>query len=708
MESTHPYHLALTSMTSATLPTMESSIHAQTMSQAHTVTPRPLWFENQGHGLTHRASFHSLLSMGSKEDRLRARQDRGSIISLASTVGEDSPSDFTHFEFEHPIGDLHSQQSSSGGGLGYDTDEYDHQGIGTGLAMMSFLDFMPQSRSSPGDNSVEGDVRSAQPSRSNSVILDADTANMIRMNSMFQLGEEPLHLQPEQYNSNNNSNHGSAQMHPLSKEPLSHHSELPLEPSSQIPGQHPNETEGMLPSIWTNNSMDMMATSVHPFSMPAYSENKAGHPLSNPSDPTLLENNNGGNEQQESMPGFQSSMPPAFANSSTYFATSDAPIPPLATHISMANVAQQQHAHQLHQQHLRLQQQAQHQQLQQAQHQQALQQQQMHQQRLHLRSQTLAASQSPHVRNLSSPGIEYAKGPHSLTPPLHPQQQQLNQKMYGTPTGASNFAANKAARVRNRTISSPAGSFQYSPSSMGSTPTSVHMSRPPSGLSFGPIPVRERKRSLMDANMAQGLDQLRQSLPETSQQPSVQTSSDNSHLTTPSGASSGINSGGDDKGPNHSPFNIKQEPIHATIDHNLIGLGLGASNTNNASAPEENYHRKRTKSVDMYSSYMGSLNSFNPPATTVEMGSAGLSSTPNQGTSVQSWQPPDMALHLQVYQNSMNMNNGLGSAMPPASVPLHMQMNGQGVHPHHVSAAGGGMGGESNLYQLSNMPLTEP
>ncbi|KAG0276367.1 hypothetical protein BGZ96_003337 [Linnemannia gamsii] len=712
---------------------METSIHAQTMSQAHTVTPRPLWFENQGHGLTHRASFHSLLSMGSKEDRLRARQDRGSIISLASTVGDDSPSDFTHFDFEHPIGDLHSQQSSSGGGLGYDTDEYDHHGIGTGLAMMSFLDFMPQSRSSPGDNSVDGDVRSAQPSRSNSVILDADTANMIRMNSMFTMGEEPLHLQPEQFNNSNSnsnnggSNHASAQMHPLSKESSS---DLSMEQSGQVPGQHPNETEGMLPSIWSSNSVDMMAASVHPFSMPTY-ENKA-HPLSNPSsDPTLLENNSGNEQgsleqqalrayeqnQDHARAGFQPSMPPNFTNPSGYFVNNDAPVPPLSTHISMANLVQQQQAHQHQQQQLRFQQQAQQQQLQHAQHQQALQQQQMHQQRLHLRSQTLAASQSPHVRNLSSPGVEYAKSPHSLTPPLHPQQQQLNQKMYGTPTGAPNFAASKAAaRVRNRTISSPAGSFQYSPSSMGSTPTSVQMTRPPSGLSFGPIPVRERKRSLMDANMAQGLDQVRQSLPGANQQSAGQPSSDSSHLTTPSGASSAISSG-DDKGANHSPFHIKQEPTNPTIDHNLIGLGLGAANTNNNSnannnscaAPEENYHRKRTKSVDMYSSYMGSLNSFNPPTSTAEMGSASLTGAPNQGTSVQNWQPPDMALHLQVYQNSIsNMGNGLGSVMPPASVPLHMQMNGQGVHPHHVSAAGGPMGGESNLYQLSNMPMAEP
>ncbi|KAF9093791.1 hypothetical protein BGX29_009802 [Mortierella sp. GBA35] len=689
MESTHPYQLGLTSMPSATLSTMDNGVHAQTMSQAHTKAM----------------------------DRLRARQDRGSIISLASTVGDDSPSDFSQFDFEHPVGDLHSQQSSTGGGLGYENDEYDHHGIGTGLAMMSFLDFMPQSRSSPGDTS-EGDVRSAQPSRSNSVILDADTANMIRMNSMFSMGEEPLHLQTEQYNGTNNSNdggssHSSAQMHPLSKEPLSHSSDLSLESSGQMPGQHPNETEGMLPPIWSSNSMEMMSTSVHPFAMPSYSEEKA-HPLSNPTDPTLLENN-GSNEQEslqqairvyeqgqeQARTGFQSSMPPAFVNSSAYYQGNDAPVP-LSNHISMANLAQQQ-AHHQQQQQLRLQQQ---QQLQQAQHQQALQQQQMHQQRLHLRSQTLAAIHSPHVRNLSSPGIEYSKSPHSLTPPLHPQQQHLNQKMYGTPSGNPNFAAGKASRVRNRTISSPAGSFQYSPSSMGSTPTSVHMSRPPSGLSFGPIPVRERKRSLMDANMAQGLDQVRQSLLGSSQPSSAQPSSDNSHLTTPSGVSSAISSA-DDKGPNHSPFIIKQEPTNQTIDHSLIGLGLGASNNTNNAAPEDNYHRKRTKSVDMYSSYMGSINSFNPPATTAEMGPT-LSSTLNQGTSVQNWQPPDMALHLQVYQNSMGMNNSLGSVMPPASVPLHMQMNGQGVHPHHASAAGGGMGGESNLYQLSNLPLVEP
>ncbi|KAF9920752.1 hypothetical protein FBU30_009306 [Linnemannia zychae] len=731
MESTHPYHITLTSMATATLPVMENSIHAQTMSQAHTVTPRPLWLENQGHGLTHRASFHSLLSMGSKEDRLRARQDRGSIISLASTVGDDSPPDFTHFDFDQSVGDLHSQQSSTGGGLGLENDEYDHHGIGTGLAMMSFLDFMPQSRSSPGDTSVEGDVRSTQPSRSNSIVLDADAVNMARMNSIFSMGEEPLHLQSDQYNNtvngNNssgaNSNQSTTPMHPLSKEPLSQSTDIPLDPSGQIPGQHPNETEGMLPSIWSSNSIDMMAASVHPFSIPAYAENKA-HPLSNPSDPTLLETGNNADQDslqqtirvydQNSEPariGFQSSMAPAFANSSGYFANSDAPIPPLATHITMANVVQQQQAHQAQQQQLRLQQ-AQQQQLQQAQHQQALQQQQMHQQRLHLRSQTLAASQSPHARNLSSPGIDYVKSPHSLTPPLHPQQQQLNQKMYGTPSGTSNFAG-KAARVRNRTISSPAGSFQYSPSSMGSTPTSIHMSRPPSGLSFGPIPVRERKRSLMDANITQGLDQVRQSLSGTNQQHAAQQSADNSHLTTNSGSNSGIN-GGDEKGSGHSLFNIKQEPSHSTVDHSLIGLGLGAANNgnsnnnNNNASPEENYHRKRTKSVDMYSNYMGSLTSFNPPATTAEMGTASLAGTPSQGTSVQNWQPPDMALHLQVYQNNMNMNNGLGAVMPPASVPLHMQMNTQGSHPHHVSVAGGGMGGESNLYQLSSMPLAEP
>ncbi|KAF9275383.1 hypothetical protein BGZ68_010835 [Mortierella alpina] len=311
-------------------------------------------------------------------------------------------------------------------------------------------------------------------------------------------------------------------------------------------------------------------------------------------------------------------------------------------------------------------------------------------------------SHSPHMRNLSSPGLEYMKNPHSLTPPLHPQQQQqLNHKMYAAPSSASNFGVGKVSRIRNRTISSPAGSFQYSPSSMAAASASVNVSRPPSGLSFGPIPVRERKRSLMDANMAQGLDQLRQSLPGVNHS-AAPSSSDTNHLTTTSGAgSNGNNNSSEDLGGLSSSFNVKQEPV----DQSLVGLGLGESSSSDA-PPEEAYHRKRTKSVDMYSTYMGSMTSFNSSnanaamPTSMDMTS---SIAPNQGTSIQNWQPPDMALHLQVYHNSMQLN-GLGSAMPSSSVPMHMQMNGQG-HPHPLSS--GGMAPESNLYHLQNLPMSE-
>ncbi|KAF9152769.1 hypothetical protein BGX20_005063 [Mortierella sp. AD010] len=319
--------------------------------------------------------------------------------------------------------------------------------------------------------------------------------------------------------------------------------------------------------------------------------------------------------------------------------------------------------------------------------------------------------QSPHVRNLSSPGAEYLKNPNSLTPPLHPQQQhQLGQKMYINPTGSSNLE--KVTRIRNRTISSPAGSFQYSPSSMGSTSASVNMTRPPSGLSFGPMPVRERKRSLLDADMARGLDQVRQSLP------GAQLTLDSSHLAAASGASNnnggnsninnsggGINNNGSTEGKSvlHMPFNIKQEPL----DQSLVGLGLNGSSPSDT-PPEETYHRKRTKSVDMYSSYMGTLSSFtpSPQATNVVPVSMDMSSnvtaTLSQGTSVQNWQPPEMAVHLQMYQNNMHLS-GLSSAMPPSTMPVHVQMNGP-IHPHQMSPSA--MGPESSLY-IQNVGLPD-
>ncbi|KAG0347729.1 hypothetical protein BGZ54_004833, partial [Gamsiella multidivaricata] len=333
---------------------------------------------------------------------------------------------------------------------------------------------------------------------------------------------------------------------------------------------------------------------------------------------------------------------------------------------------------------------------------------------------TLSQSQSPHARGLSSPGIEYAKNPHSLTPPLHPQQQhQLGQKMYTSPTGAANFGVGKVARIRNRTISSPAGSFQYSPSSMtGSTPTGVNMSRPPSGLSFGPMPVRERKRSLLDANMAQGLDQVRQNNGQGCHSASSSSSEGvNSCGTGNSIGSNGVGGNGNGEG-KVGLFSVKQEPS----DPNLVGLGLGGSSPGDAS-PEETYHRKRTKSVDMYSSIMGSLHSFTPPPphpapapapaapsqtgaavgpTSMDMTSS-MSVASSQPTSVQNWQPPDMAIHLQMYQSSMHLN-GLGSALPPNSIPMHMQMNGP-IHPHQLSP--GIMGSDSNLYHLQSMPMAD-
>ncbi|KAF8950704.1 hypothetical protein BGZ46_004373 [Entomortierella lignicola] len=275
----------------------------------------------------------------------------------------------------------------------------------------------------------------------------------------------------------------------------------------------------------------------------------------------------------------------------------------------------------------------------------------------------------------------------------------------------------KATRIRNRTISSPAGSLQYSPSSMGSASTSVNMTRPPSGLSFGPMPVRERKRSLLDANMAQGLDQVRQSLPGTNHSGS-QLTLDSSHLTSASlvnnkggnsgssGGSNTANSGSTEgKSILHMPFSVKQEPS----DQSLIGLGLGAPSPSDAPS-EETYHRKRTKSVDMYSSYMGSLNSFTPPPpqgggivpVSMDM-TSNVTTSLNQGTSVQNWQPPDMALHLQMYQNNMHLN-GLSSAMPPATMPIHMQMTGP-VHPHQMSP--NVIGAETNLYNIQNAGLSE-
>ncbi|KAI1298186.1 hypothetical protein EDD11_006868 [Mortierella claussenii] len=236
---------------------------------------------------------------------------------------------------------------------------------------------------------------------------------------------------------------------------------------------------------------------------------------------------------------------------------------------------------------------------------------------------------------------------------------------------------------------------------MNSTPTGINMSRPPSGLSFGPMPVRERKRSLLDANMAQGLDQVRQSLPG-SQLP------DTGHLSSGSSGSSSNNNGSVDGKPmlHLSSYGVKQEPG----EQDLVGLGLGGSSSGEAPT-EDTYHRKRTKSVDMYSNYLSGMSSFTPPATTTGIAPLAMEMAPimsvspaqSQGTSVQNWQPPDMALHLQMYQNNMHLS-GLGSAMPPASMPMHMQMNGP-IHPHQLSP--GIMGPDSNLYHHQNVNLPE-
>ncbi|KAF9087297.1 hypothetical protein BGX27_002958, partial [Mortierella sp. AM989] len=283
MEPVHPFHtsshpMSISALNPGSIADPSAPVQG-TLPHTVAITSRPLWLEN---GLTHRSSFHSLLSAGGKDERLRARQDRGSIISLASTIGDDSPSDFNSLDMDYPLSELHSQQGSSG--MGYDGEEYDNQGIDTSLAMM-YLDFIPPSHSSPGDTSVEGDLSSAQPSRSNSVMLDAATA--MKVNSMFEMGEEPLHIQSERYNG------ASTQPHPLSKEPFQP-SDASQENTNRIqtitPGQHPNETEGVLPPMWSA-SMDMLATPVHPFSIPPYMENRS-HPLANNSDPSLLDNTN--------------------------------------------------------------------------------------------------------------------------------------------------------------------------------------------------------------------------------------------------------------------------------------------------------------------------------------------------------------------------------------------------------------------------------
>jgi hypothetical protein len=177
---------------------------------------------------------------------------------------------------------------------------------------------------------------------------------------------------------------------------------------------------------------------------------------------------------------------------------------------------------------------------------------------------------------------------------------------------------------------------------MGSTPTSNLASRPPSGLSFGPMPVRERKRSLLDANIAPGLDHFRQTIPGV-------------HSTTgpPPPVALNGHTFSDDK---HSQSSIKQEGL--TSDQTLVGLGLGGSSESQV-LTDETYHRKRTKSVDMYNSTLSTFNSFSPisgppaaPTTSLDMTT--VTSVTHQGTTIQNWQPPDMALHLQVYQNNQS------------------------------------------------------
>ncbi|KAG0331127.1 hypothetical protein BG004_001806, partial [Podila humilis] len=782
MDSVHPFHSTFSSISTGSsqpgmLPLDAANLQAVSQTQAHSITPRPLWHDNKG--LTHRASFHNLLSMG-KEERLRPRQDRGSIISLASTVGDDSPSDqFNAFDLE--------QTNGLGG---YEADEYEQHDIGTGLAMMNFLDYHPQSHSSPGNSSLDGDV-SAHVSRSNSVMIDPASV------AMFNMGEEPMHLQPngsyskgsyqqhqEQHQHQQRHQHQQEQQqqpqqqqqqqqqlgHPQSNHQSSGSQDIPHPLQAMAPGQHPNETEGIMQPLW-NGPVDMFSSPVHPFVIPPYmddSQPASMHPLSGSSDQGVQENaaddeqaslaqhfiHNYKQTQDVSTVTLQTSM--AYSGSSpVYFTSSSDPMNPTAGHLSLSNPmldAQQQQMHharqqQLHQQQLlqqqkhvqqqqqqqllqkqqQQQQQQQHQQQQQQhqqqqqqqllqqqqqQHQQRvqLQQQQIQQQRLHMRSQTLSLSQSPHSRNLSSPGTEYLKNPHSLTPPLHPHHQQMPPKIYATPPQPSNFASSKASRVRNRTISSPAGSFQYA-SNMATTPTASNMSRPPSGHSFGPLPVRERKRSLMDANMAQGLDQLRQALPGLHHAASQSLS--DKHTPTSAGAYSGHGSGAS----SDDGHGIKQETQSSNVDQNFVGLGLDDSNTSEAQL-DEAYHRKRTKSVDMYSNYMGSLTSFNNPAATTaintastptatlssqDVTSAGMNVSPGQkGTSVQNWQPPDMALHFQVYQNNMQMN-GLVPGMPPGSLPMHMQQHMNG---HGYSMMGGPMGQDAGMYPLQNMPTT--
>ncbi|KAG0349082.1 hypothetical protein BGZ54_004450, partial [Gamsiella multidivaricata] len=326
-EAVHPFHTAPVPSITPTglLPPMCSdppTIHPQTttISQTFAVTSRPLWFDNNG--LTHRASFHSLLSAGGKDERLRARRDRGSIISLASTVGDDSPSDFNSLDLDPSFsGDLHSQQSSTG--VGYEDGEYDHQGIGTGLAMMSFMDFMPHSHSSPGDTSVEGDLSSTQPSRSNSVMLDPST--VMKVNAMFELGDDSLQAQQDRFNS------GLAPAHPLSREALQQQN-TSQEPATRLqamtPGQGPNETEGMLPPLWST-SIEMLSTPVHPFSISPYMDDRS-QSISCAGDPTLSETSNMNDrealaqqvlnvyEQEGSRPSLQTPVT-TYANSQVYF-----------------------------------------------------------------------------------------------------------------------------------------------------------------------------------------------------------------------------------------------------------------------------------------------------------------------------------------------------------------------------------------------------
>jgi len=195
---------------------------------------------------------------------------------------------------------------------------------------------------------------------------------------------------------------------------------------------------------------------------------------------------------------------------------------------------------------------------------------------------------------------------------------------------------------------------------MGSASVANMASRPPSGLSFGPMPVRERKRSLLDANIAQGLDQFRQTMPGVN----------NAAIPPPP---SSINQNGqgfsEDK---HSQSQTYIKPEGLNSDQSLVGLGLGGSSESQGQA-DETYHRKRTKSVDMYSTNVGTLNSFSPtsgvsaaPTTSLDMTTA--TSVTHQGTTIQNWQPPDMALHLQVFQNHQHATGEVDSN----GVPLRL------------------------------------